>query len=251
MDVAQVEVRFEMNMQLSTEGRAALYRRECPAPTFQPVTKAYWDSVGKVWTIWCGITGPDVYEGLTITQEQGAAMEASRGKPIESSINAHVKVPLSQNQFDTLYSFAWNEGTPAFESSTLLKKLNAGQYDLVPSELKRWNEAGGQVSPGLVNRRNSEIAQWTGTPFVAGGAHAADVPKPAWRKAITQFHTQLKAAGVSVLGLGSLVDSDTLKNAGAEVQGLAAHSHAFVYVGLGLIVLGIAREFFKARQATS
>jgi len=67
-----------------------------------------------------------------------------------------VKVPTNRRQFSMLVSFAFNVGTGALASSTLLRRLNAGDYACVPSELMRWiNGPNGQL-PGLVIRRRRE-----------------------------------------------------------------------------------------------
>ncbi len=78
----------------------------------------------------------------------------------EHAVNRGVMVPLSQNQFDALVSFAFNVGTHAFNKSTLLKVLNASHYDQVPNQLRRWVKAGDKTIPGLVNRREKEIELW-------------------------------------------------------------------------------------------
>lgn len=77
---------------------------------------------------------------------------------------AAVRVTLSQQQHDTLVSFAFNIGPSAFASSTLLRKLNAGDYEAVEHELGRWVHAAGQVDPILQKRRQSEIEQWRSVP---------------------------------------------------------------------------------------
>jgi lysozyme len=79
---------------------------------------------------------------------------------VEKTVNEAVTVPLNQNQFDALVSFAFNVGNGAFRGSTLLKLLNQGQYDQVPAQLERWNKDNGNVVQGLVNRRAKEIALW-------------------------------------------------------------------------------------------
>jgi GH24 family phage-related lysozyme (muramidase) len=61
-----------------------------------------------------------------------------------------------EHQFDAVVDFAYNVGKHAFRSSTLLKKLNAGDYGAVPSELAKWVKAGGVTLPGLVKRRKEE-----------------------------------------------------------------------------------------------
>lgn len=80
---------------------------------------------------------------------------------IEGVINTNVVVSLSQSQFDSLVSFAYNVGTGAFKKSTLLKKLNQSDYVAVPVELKKWIKGGGKTLPGLVRRRASEANMFT------------------------------------------------------------------------------------------
>lgn len=68
-------------------------------------------------------------------------------------VDAEVGVAVRQHQFDALASFAYNVGTDAFRGSTLLRKLNGGDYASVPGELMRWTSGG---VPGLVRRRRAE-----------------------------------------------------------------------------------------------
>lgn len=79
---------------------------------------------------------------------------------VEKNINALVKVPLSADQFDALASFAFNVGSNAFTTSTLLKKLNAGDYQGAAQEFPRWKyvtvNGDKRVSPGLLARRYKE-----------------------------------------------------------------------------------------------
>jgi lysozyme len=79
---------------------------------------------------------------------------------VEATVNEAVTVPLNQNQFDALVSFAFNVGNGAFRGSTLLKQLNQGQYEQVPTQLSRWNKDNGHVVQGLINRREKEITLW-------------------------------------------------------------------------------------------
>jgi len=65
-------------------------------------------------------------------------------------------IPTSQDQFDAMVSLAYNIGTGAFSKSTLLKKHLERNYGLASNEFPKWNKAGGQVVPGLVNRRAKE-----------------------------------------------------------------------------------------------
>src|SRR5215472_3610940 len=69
------------------------------------------------------------------------------------TVTEAVTVPLSETQCDALTDFVFNLGSTAFEESTLLRLLNAGRYDAVPGQLRRWVHAGGRVLQGLVERR--------------------------------------------------------------------------------------------------
>jgi len=74
---------------------------------------------------------------------------------------------LQQNEFDALVDFVFNLGRGAFAGSTLLKNLNAGQFDAAATQFDLWDHAGGQVVAGLLRRRQAEQAMFQGQP--AGG----------------------------------------------------------------------------------
>ncbi len=76
----------------------------------------------------------------------------------QTAVNDVVSVPLSQNQFDALVSLAYNIGTNAFKTSTLVKYLNALDYKAAAYEFPKWNRRGGKVLKGLVRRREAERA---------------------------------------------------------------------------------------------
>lgn len=108
-----------------------------------------------VWTIGYGHTA-GVKPGDTCTLEQGhALLEGDVAWAVEA-VNRAVTVPLTQSQFDALVSFVYNVGAPAFFTSTLLKKLDAGDYAGAAAEFARWNHQGGEVLEGLTVRREQE-----------------------------------------------------------------------------------------------
>lgn len=78
----------------------------------------------------------------------------------ENAVRKFVKVPLKQHQFDALVMFTFNVGVGAFKRSTLLRKLNEGDYEEVSNQIMRWNKARvrGKLRPvqGLINRREME-----------------------------------------------------------------------------------------------
>lgn len=68
-----------------------------------------------------------------------------------------VKKPITQNQLNALTSFAYNLGSGALASSTLLKKVNVNPNDVtIRNEFLRWNKANGVALKGLTNRRIKE-----------------------------------------------------------------------------------------------
>ena len=83
-------------------------------------------------------------------------LEFIANKTFSENINKVVKVPLNQNQFDALVSFAYNIGNKNFNWSTLLKKLNQSDYEGASLEFGRWNQANGKILNGLVLRRQKE-----------------------------------------------------------------------------------------------
>lgn len=117
--------------------------------------KAYLDG-GGVWTNGVGHTGPDVHEGQVVDEAQVDAWLKEDVLEAEDAVNRGVKVSLSQNQFDALVSFTFNVGVSAFLNSTLLRKLNASDYEGAKNELSRWVRDNGKIVKGLVNRRLKE-----------------------------------------------------------------------------------------------
>lgn len=120
---------------------------------------SYDDGVG-VWTIGFGTikypSGNRVKKGDTCTLEQAKEYMRHDLIEFEHTVNSSVKVPLNQNQFDALVSLAYNIGSSAFKSSTLVKKLNLGDYQGAASQFDVWVNAGGKRMKGLVNRRDKE-----------------------------------------------------------------------------------------------
>jgi lysozyme len=74
----------------------------------------------------------------------------------EKAVHRLVKVKLNQNQFDALVSFAYNCGEGNLAKSTLLKRVNAGDFEGAAQEFHKWNKGAGVVLRGLVRRRKAE-----------------------------------------------------------------------------------------------
>jgi lysozyme len=67
-----------------------------------------------------------------------------------------VRVPLTENQYSAVVSLVYNIGGTNFRTSTLLRKLNKGDYDGAANEFRRWVYAKHMVLGGLVARRERE-----------------------------------------------------------------------------------------------
>lgn len=127
---------------------------------------AYRDAAG-IWTIGYGSTryhdGRLVKPGDKLTNEQQAdALFVNTLGQYENAVTQYVKVPLTQNQFDVLVSFAYNEGTGALKDSTLLKMLNEKNYSGAADQFLIWNKITDpqtgkkEVCETLVARRRKE-----------------------------------------------------------------------------------------------
>lgn len=123
---------------------------------FRP--QSYQDSVG-VWTIGYGTTrinGQLVKAGMTITQEQALQLVQQEVNKLWSQIESISRFNLNQNQMNALVDFAYNLGFNALKTSTLMKMVNAGDFNGAANQFSRWVYAGGKVLPGLVKRREAE-----------------------------------------------------------------------------------------------
>lgn len=124
----------------------------------------YKDAVGVNTVCW-GRTGTDLYGnkiqmGMFYTTKDCEKMLAQSIQKFESQIDSIVKVPYKSEWMKAaLISFTYNVGFGNFKSSTLLRKLNAKDYDGACNELTRWVYAGGKPLEGLRSRRNVE-KQW-------------------------------------------------------------------------------------------
>lgn len=80
----------------------------------------------------------------------------------EHAVEHLVTVPLSQGKYDALVSFTYNLGSGKLQTSTLLRKLNAGDYAGAAAQFGVWVFGGGVKLPGLVTRREAEEALFAG-----------------------------------------------------------------------------------------
>jgi len=97
-----------------------------------------------------------VRAGLTITQAEADALLRSDVEDAVTCVNRAVNVPITQNQFDALVDFCFNCGRGSLLQSTLLRKVNIGDFAGAAAQFALWDHAGGEVVEGLVKRRTAE-----------------------------------------------------------------------------------------------
>ena len=114
---------------------------------FRPTTSV--DSVG-VPTIGFGTT-EGVKRGDRITVEKALVRALTDVSKFEGALKKCVKVPLFQYEYDAYLDFSYNIGSTKFCSSTLVKKLNSGDYAGACREISRWVK-----QPELASRRQEE-----------------------------------------------------------------------------------------------
>lgn len=122
--------------------------------------ESYQDSVG-IWTIGYGHT-KGVKEGDVITPNSAEDFLRDDLVEAEQAVLDLVEVPLTQEQFDALVSFTFNLGYGNLGHSTLLKMLNASDYEGASEQLLRWDKAGGKTLVGLTKRRQAEQRLFNG-----------------------------------------------------------------------------------------
>jgi lysozyme len=124
---------------------------------------AYQDQVG-VWTIGYGHTGREVHGGMVITEDQADVLLHSDIAAAVACVNRAVTANVSQCHFDALVDFVFNLGCARLLGSTLLRHVNAGDFNLAAPQFLLWDHAGGVVVQGLLLRRQAEMAIFQSTP---------------------------------------------------------------------------------------
>lgn len=123
--------------------------------------EAYLPTKNDVPTIGFGETA-GVKIGQKTTPDRALVQLLKSTEAHADGIRQCIKVPLYQHEFDAYVSMAYNIGVGNFCKSTLVKKLNAGDYTGACSEMKHWVYQKGKVLPGLVRRREAEYRQCMG-----------------------------------------------------------------------------------------
>ncbi|EAC4425334.1 LysM peptidoglycan-binding domain-containing protein [Listeria monocytogenes] len=174
----------------------------------------------KYYTIGYGHYGSDVRRGQTITKAKALAMFQNDLKTYVNGVDNAVKVSLTQNQFDALVSLCYNIGVGAFRSSSLVARLNRGDYLGAASEFLLWNKSGGKVLQGLVRRRAAEkglFMSGTGSAKPADNDHN----KPSAGKKLGKFKTGQKGVlskNADRYATGEMIPTDVKNKAYTVIQ---------------------------------
>jgi lysozyme len=119
------------------------------------------------WTIGYGHVR-SAREGAVVSPEDAEALLYYDLSEVAERVDAWTFAPLNQNQFEALTAFAFNIGLENFRESTVLKRVNEGQYLLAASAMELWRKAafGGEevVVDALVRRRAAEKAHFLTPP---------------------------------------------------------------------------------------
>lgn len=142
------------NMEISQEGISLIKK-------FEGCRYESYKCAAGVWTIGWGST-KGVSEGMVITHDRAEALLIEDLAVYEEEVNKAVTVDIDQCMFDALVSWTFNLGGANLNASTLLKVLNAKDFENVPEQIKRWNKAGGKVNEGLIRRREAEALLFQG-----------------------------------------------------------------------------------------
>lgn len=188
-----------MNRRIGAAGLALVKQFEGFEPKWYPDPAHGW----KVPTIGYGHTdaaGPPKYaatKSLVLSEAEATEILRNDLQKYADAVSKAVTVPLNDNQFDALVSWCYNVGPGAVAKSTLVRKLNAGNYAAVPSELAKWNKAGGKVLKGLTRRRAAEAALFTSKAVPAPAP--IPTPKPAPAPPVAESKPVPKQSGWSAL----------------------------------------------------
>lgn len=216
---------------------------------------AYYCPAGKL-TIGYGHTSaagnPIVSKGMAITEDEAETILRNDLLTVEAEVERLVKNPILQNQFDALVSFQYNTG--ALGRSTLLKRVNDGNFAAVPAEFMKWINGDGRPLPGLIRRRREEAKLWRGLdtnePVNTNESRfTPDTPKPS--KSIIaskEGGAAVIAGSASALGVINEVKSGVQDATDIVTSLVMALGRPTVMVLLLVVVVAAAIWYFRKRR---
>ena len=212
--------KFEGLHRVQPDGMVSAYR--CPA---------------GVWTLGFGSTY-GVKSGTKWTVQECEDRLREDVKKFEAAVKRKVNVPLSQGQFDSLVSWAYNLGEGNLASSTMLKKLNKGEYEEVPSEMMKWNKArvSGVLQPlaGLTRRRAAEAAV-----FAMDAALPSDDAGPEMPQKVIAAAPKSLAKSKTMAGAGIAGAATAMNEISGQLQGLLPYADSLKVLFLICAIGGI------------
>ena len=220
-DCIELVKKFEGLHKVKDDGMVHAYR--CPA--------------GK-WT--CGFGGTrGVRSGDTWTKEYSEMRLIEDLEEHGKIVKKYVNVPLTQSQYDALTSFVFNLGGGAFRSSTLLKRLNSGNYDDCPEQIMRWNKAkvDGKLTPlrGLTRRRSAEAAIFSRDAQLPSDEGGPQMPQKVTAEAPKSLAKSKTMAGAGIAGAAT-----AMNEVAGQIQGLVAYAPMLKTIFLICAIGGIA-----------
>lgn len=177
---------FEGYERKMPDGRCQAYREEINGKLDIP-------------TIGFGCT-EGVEMGMIWTREEADAAFKKELVKHEAAVNRFVTSELTQHQFDALCSFSYNCGADALRKSTLLKRVNLGDFEGAAKAFAQWNKFGGKPSKGLTHRRAAEAAL-----FLKPDVHEGS-PMPQSPEARSSPPSRTAIATASMIGAPSVLE---------------------------------------------
>jgi lysozyme len=215
--------------------------------SFEGFSAHWYKCPANVWTVGFGHTaaaGPPSYEpNVAFTKTKALKILCDDLKQYEDAVRQSVRVELNDSQFSALVSFCYNVGPNAFKNSSVLRAVNEGRDDLVPSRLMLYTKAGGKVLSGLVRRRQAE-----GQMFTEGVEDEVVFPSteiaPTYGKVSYQSSTNI-AAGVSTVAMTTAGINEVVGNVQETVTIFGIDTKVIV---TALLVAGVCAALWIIKE---
>lgn len=230
--------------------------------------RAYRD-FGGVLTCGWGHCGPDVIDGMEVDEAQAQRWFDADIATAASIVDRHVKVPLTEWARAALTSFVFNVG-PGRKGvkdgfvelkkggpSTLLRKLNAGDYTGAQREFSKWTKAKDKTTgervelAGLVNRRAQEAAFFGREQVVTTASVDVEVSRPPARTVTAEEIAKWGGLGLAVASAVTQVIDGTAtaiasaQRAAGELGGwpvwLGPVSGGLTVIAIGYLIYRVAK----------
>lgn len=191
-----------------------------------------------IWTIGYGHTGPEVHEGLTVTQDQADALLQGDLLRFDTIVGQTCPV-ATEGQHGAMVSLCYNIGCDAFSRSSVARLHNAGRYGEAAQAFALWNKAAGHVLTGLVARRAAEAALYLSGP---PEALAEDLPTLAEGERSLSSSRTIGGGGIAATATGATIAAEAVRQTSEWRDALTQvlpYFDELRWVLLGLTILGV------------